>query len=71
MEIPGKVSVYCPLIDAKGTAAMLLAITPQGYYHLEMEIRGRQHAMFVPIANTAMYFAEPEPEIEEGLEIER
>jgi hypothetical protein len=36
-----------------------------------MEIRGRQHAMFVPIAHTAMYFAEPEPEIEEGLEIER
>ena len=24
MEIPGSVSVYCPLIDAKGTAATLV-----------------------------------------------
>ena len=71
MEIPGKVSVYCPLIDAKGTAAKLLAITSQGYYHLEVEIRGRRHTMFLPVAQAAMYFAEPESEIEEGLEIER
>jgi hypothetical protein len=71
MEIPGKVSLYCPLIDAKGTAAMLISITPQGYYHLEVEIRGQRHAMFVPIAHAAMYFSDPEPEIEEGLEIER
>jgi len=71
MEIPGKVSVYCPLIDAKGTAAKLVAITPQGYYHLEVEIRDQRHTMFVPIAHTAMYFSEPEPEIEVGLEIER
>ena len=71
MEIPGKVSVYCPLIDAKGTAATLLAVTPQGYYHLEVEIRGRRHTMFVPIAHTAMYFADSEPVQEEGFEIER
>ena len=71
MEIPGKVSVYCPLIDAKGTAAMLVAINPQGYYHLEVEIRGQCHTMFLPIANTAMYFAEAQPEIEKGFEIER
>ncbi len=71
MEIPGKVSVYCPLIDAKGTAATLVAVNQQGYYHLEVEIRGRRHTMFLPIAHTGMYFAEAEPEIEEGLEIER
>ena len=71
MEIPGKVSVYCPLIDAKGTGATLLAITQQGYYHLEVDIRGRRHTMFLPIAHTAMYFSAPEPESEEGFEIER
>lgn len=71
MEIPGKVSFYCPLVDAKGTAATLLAISPQGYYHLEVEVRGRRHAMFVPIANTAMYFAEAETESEDDFEIER
>lgn len=71
MEIPGKVSVYCPLIDAKGTAATLLAVSPQGYYHLEVEIRGLRHVMFLPIAHTAMYFTQAEPAVEEGLEIER
>jgi len=71
MEIPGKVSVYCPLIDAKGTAATLLAVNPQGYYHLEVEIRGRSHAMFLPIGHTAMYFSDAEPDSEDGFEIER
>jgi hypothetical protein len=71
MEIPGKVSVYCPLIDAKGTAATLLAVSPLGYYHLEVEIRGQRHVMFLPIAHTAMYFSQAEPAVEEGLEIER
>ncbi|HSN53955.1 MAG TPA: hypothetical protein VLT32_04755 [Candidatus Sulfomarinibacteraceae bacterium] len=71
MEIPGKVSVYCPLMDAKGTAATLLAVSPQGYYHLEVEIRGQRHVMFLPIAHTAMYFSQAEPAVEEGLEIER
>jgi hypothetical protein len=71
MEIPGKVSVYCPLIDAKGTSATLLAISPQGYYHFEVEIRGKTHTMFLPVAHTAVYFAQPEPEVEEGFEIER
>ncbi len=71
MEIPGKVSVYCPLVDAKGTAATLLAITPQGYYHLEVAIKGQRHAMFLPIAHTAMYFAEAETESEDDFEIER
>jgi hypothetical protein len=71
MEIPGKVSVYCPLMDAKGTAATLLAVSPQGYYHLEVEIRGQRHVMFLPIAHTAMYFTQAEPAVEEGLEIER
>lgn len=71
MEIPGKVSVFCPLIDVKGTAAKLISVSPQGYYHLEMEIRSRRHSVFVPIAHTALYFADPEPAIEEGMEIER
>jgi hypothetical protein len=71
MEIPGKVSVYCPLIEAKGTAAMLVAISPQGYYHLEVDIRGQRHTMFLPVAYTAMYFADAEPRADEEFEIER
>jgi hypothetical protein len=70
MEIPGKVSLYCPLIDAKGTAANLVAVSPQGYYHLEVVIKGNRHTMFVPIAHAAMYFTEPEPERDQEMVIE-
>lgn len=73
MEIPGKVSLYCPLIDANGTVAKLVAVMPQGYYHLEVSIKGHTHTMFVPVAHAAMYFAEPEEAagIDQTFEIER
>ena len=71
MEIPGKVSLFCPLIDAKGTPAHLMAVSPQGYYQLEVSIKGKTHTMLVPIAHAAMYFTEPEPERSEDFEIER
>jgi len=71
MEIPGKVSVFCPLIDAKGTPATLVAVAPMGYYQLEVAIKGKTHTMLVPIAHTAMYFSDPEPERTGDFEIER
>lgn len=71
MEIPGKVSVYCPLIDAKGTAATLVSVSANGHYHVEVPIKGRVHVMFLPIAGTALYFAEPEPIPDVEFEIER
>ncbi|MCK5378399.1 MAG: hypothetical protein KAJ78_03300, partial [Acidobacteria bacterium] len=72
-DIPGKVSLYCSLVDAKGTAAKLIAVNPEGFYHLEVAIKGRLHTMFVPIAQAALYFTEPEPDIEadSGFEVER
>jgi len=71
MEIPGKVSLYCPLVDAKGTTATLVAVSPQGWYHLQVQVKGKEHTMFVPVSQAALLFQEPEPEPEEDLEIER
>jgi hypothetical protein len=71
MEIPGKVSVYCPLIDAKGTAATLVSISDTGYFQVEVQIKGRVHVMLLPVAQTALYFTEPEPTPEPEFEIER
>ena len=70
MEIPGKVTLYCPLVDAKGTPATLVAVSAQGYYHLEVGIKGRRHTLFVPVADAAVIFSEPEPERSEEFEIE-
>jgi hypothetical protein len=71
MEIPGKVMLYCPLVEAKGTPANLIALNPQGYYILEVTFKGQVHTMFVPIGHAALIFADPEPPREEGFEIER
>ena len=71
MEIPGKVSLYSPLVDAKGTSAKLISISSDGYYHLEVQIKGQRHTMFVPIAQAALIFSDPEPEREPGLDLER
>jgi len=72
MEIPGKVNIYCPLVDAKGTPGKLVATTKEGYYQVEVSIKGRAHTMLLPVANTAVVFSRPEPEIEIGaMEIER
>ena len=71
MEIPGKVSLYCPLVDAKGTSATLVAVSPHGYYQLEVMVKGSRHTMFVPVAQAGVYFTEPEVEPDEDLEIER
>lgn len=70
MEIPGKVALYCPLIDAKGTSAKLIAVLPEGYYQLETTIKGNTHTVFTPINNTALIFTEPEPEKDPAFEIE-
>ncbi|MCP4896192.1 MAG: hypothetical protein GY906_04385 [bacterium] len=70
MEIPGKVSLYCPLVDAKGTAAKLITISPQGFYHLEVSVKGNVHTMLVPIAQAALYFTDAETQSELEFEIE-
>lgn len=71
MEIPGKVSIYCPLLDAKGTAATLMSISKDGYYHLEVNVKGQIHTVFAPIQQTALLFSEAEPERVQDFEIER
>lgn len=70
MEIPAKVSLYCPLIDAKGSPATLVAVHQTGYYQLEISVKGQSHTLFVPVAHAAVLFAEPEPE-RDTMEIER
>lgn len=71
MEIPGPVSVYCPLIDAKGTAATLVSISGDGYYQVTVQVKGNTHVMYLPINHTALYFADAEPVPDTDFEIER
>ncbi len=71
MEIHGPVTVYCALIDAKGTAATLVSIASNGYYQVTVQVKGNTHVMFLPIDQTALYFSDPEPIPDTDFEIER
>jgi len=72
MDIPAKVSVYSPLVDAKGTPGKLIAVHEEGFYQVEVSIKGRFHTMLLPVSGTALIFTQPEPEVEiGGMEIER
>lgn len=72
MEIPAKITFYCQLVDAKGTPGKLISVSEDGYYQIEVSIKGRSHTMLLPVANTGVVFFEPEPEVEiGGMEIER
>ena len=38
--MPSKVIVFCPLVDFKNKPAMLMTISPHGYYELRIDMAG-------------------------------
>ncbi len=71
MELPARVSLYCPLLDAKGTPATLHAVDARGYYRLGVAIKNQTHTMLVPVAHAALVFSEPEAQLDADFELER
>lgn len=65
MELPAKVFVNCPVLTLTNTAAILLSISPHGYFELQIDYpnRGRYTAL-APIAQTGIIFAEPLVQVE-------
>lgn len=70
MELPVRVIIFCPTLEFKNKQGRLVAISEHGYYEIRMEFADRNHTVLLPIANTALIFAEanvigePIPEIE-------
>ena len=71
MELPARVVVFCPILELKNKPARLLAISPQGYYEVRIDIGERNHTALLPIAGTGLVFQEPNVTGEPGPEIER
>ena len=71
MELPVKVIIFCPTIEFKNKQGRLVAITDNGYYEVRMDFADRNHTVLLPIANTALIFAEPNYAAESIPEIER
>lgn len=70
MDFPSKVIVFCPDMEIKNKPAVLISISPDGYYEMTMEFNGRRHTILAPIGRTGVIFNDPLEEIE-SLQVER
>ena len=57
--MPAKVILFCPMLDFKNKPAMLMTISPNGYYECRVDMAAGNHTVYVPISGTAMIFQEP------------
>ena len=54
-----KVILFCPMLDMKNKPALLMAISPLGYYECRVDLSAGNHTVYVPIAGSALVFQEP------------
>jgi hypothetical protein len=71
LELPVRVIIFCPTLEFKNKQGRLLAISEQGFYEIRMEFAERNHTVLLPIANTALIFADANYATETIPEIER
>jgi hypothetical protein len=71
MDIPMKVLITCPVAELKQHRGTLIAISPQGYYEINVAYGANTHAMLLPIDSTVVTAAEPILAPPAGFELER
>jgi hypothetical protein len=71
MELPAKVLVYSQILNLNGTAGTLVDIRDAGSFELRLLSQGNLHSVLLPVAQTGLVFAEPEPEVVPVTNIER
>ena len=57
--MPSKVVVFCPMLEFKNKPAMLMTISPHGYYECRIDMAAGNHTVYLPITGTALIFTEP------------
>jgi hypothetical protein len=65
-----KVILFCPMLDFKNKPALLMSISPNGYYECRVDLAAGNHTVYLPISSTAIVFQEanvksgPPPDVE-------
>ena len=68
MELPADVSIHSRLLGLKGQKAVLLRVSPEGYYELNLSFGDRIHRVLMPITDTVVIQQEPEVAVAEEIE---
>jgi hypothetical protein len=71
MDLPCKVMVYSQILSLNGNPGTLIALRPEGCYELRLVSQGKVHAVLLPVAQTGLVIAEPEPDVLPEADIER
>lgn len=72
MELPNEVMVHNEQLGLKGASGVLLQISPEGYYELNVRFGERVHRVLLPIASTRITAQAAEVTVEgAAMEIER
>jgi len=62
VELPAEVLIHNDLLGLKRSKARLLTIAREGYYELNLNFGDRLHRVLLPVRNTVVIGAEPEPD---------
>ena len=71
MDIPTKVYVTNSLAELKKVPGTLIAVSPLGYYEVNIAFGSNTHPILLPIADTVLQAQEPILAPPPGFELER
>ena len=72
MELPVEILIHNTLVGLKGAQGTLLAISPHGYYEVNVRFGDKTHRVQLPIAETVVIRRTPEEaEVGEPIEVQR
>ena len=71
MDIPSKVLVTSPQFGINKQDGTLIAVSPNGYYEVNVLVGSNTHAMLLPIGFTSLMASEPVLTTPAGFELER
>ncbi len=71
MDIPTKVYVTNPMAELKKVPGTLLAVSPLGFYEVNIAFGSNTHSMLLPVAETVLLAQEPVLAPPPGFELER
>jgi len=71
VDLPARVIIFCPTLELKNKPGRLMAVSANGYFEVRLDFAERNHTALLPVAGTALIFAEPNLVGEPIPEIER
>jgi hypothetical protein len=71
MDIPMKVYVTCPIAELKQVPGLLVAVSPHGFFEINLTFGANTHTILVPIVGTTLTAQEPVLSPAPSFEVER